>query len=280
MSAEPRRSVRIFQVDAFTDRIFGGNPAAVCPLEDWLPDELLQAIAAENNLSETAFFLTGRDPSPLRWFTPRSEVPLCGHATLAAAYVAMAHLHPERTETAFETLSGRLTVRRTSAGFLLDFPAVPIERTDPPDCLLEGLGLMPREVWVSEGDPNYLAILDSQAEVDKLRPDLRALERLHPHGVAVSAVGDRADFVSRYFAPGYGIPEDPVTGSIHCALGPYWSDRLGRRRLAALQLSPRGGTLGVRVRGERVELEGNAVSYLSGMIELDAVPLHCWLAGG
>lgn len=259
--------IPLYQVDAFAEAVFQGNPAAVCPLPAWLPDETLQAVAAENNLSETAFLLADRDPIPLRWFTPTEEVPLCGHATLAAGFVVLTFLAPERETVRFASRSGPLTVSRSEGGFALDFPALSMERVEAvPDGLVDGLGVEPVEVWVTRDDPNYLAILESEAAVAGLQPDLTLLERLHPHGVAVSAAGESADFVSRYFAPGYGIPEDPVTGSIHCALGPYWARHLGRDALEALQLSPRGGRLGVRVGDGRVHLTGGAVCYLTGEI--------------
>ena len=257
----------LYQVDAFADEVFQGNPAAVCPLPEWLPDETLQAIAAENNLSETAFLVPGEDPVPLRWFTPRQEVPLCGHATLAAAFVVLTYLEPERDSVTFESRSGPLRVFRDDDGFALDFPALRAEGMDAvPDALPEGLGVDFVDVRVTHEDPNYLAILESQDVVADLQPDLWTLETLHPYGVAVSAPGTATDFVSRYFAPGYGIPEDPVTGSIHCALAPYWAERLGRERLSARQASERGGRLDLVVAGERVHIEGTAVTYMTGEI--------------
>lgn len=270
--AEGRRLVRrlaLYQVDAFADAVFQGNPAAVCPLPSWLPDTTLQAVAAENNLSETAFLLPDRDPVPLRWFTPTAEVPLCGHATLAAGFVVLTFLDPDRQTTTFDTASGQLTVARNHDRFSVDFPAIPIEpAADVPEALAEGLGTRPSEIWVSPRDPNYLVILDDESAVASLRPNLPRFEALHPHGVAVSAPGTSADFVSRYFAPSYGIPEDPVTGSIHCALGPYWARRLGRPSLRAVQLSARGGALDVTLDGDRVRLVGHAVCYLVGEIHL------------
>lgn len=261
--------IPLWQVDAFGDAVFQGNPAAVCPLPAWLPDETLQAVAGENNLSETAFLLPDRDPIPLRWFTPTEEVPLCGHATLAAGFVVLTFLAPERDAVSFSSKSGPLRVAREERGFSLDFPAVAMERVERvPDELVDGLHVEPAEVWTTPADPNYVAILDGEAAVAGLRPDLSLLERLHPHGVAVSAAGTSADFVSRYFAPGYGIPEDPVTGSIHCALGPYWAGRLGRASLDAAQLSRRGGRLRVRVAEGRVHLTGGAACYLTGEIHL------------
>lgn len=265
--------VPIYQIDAFADAVFQGNPAAVCPLPDWLPDATLRAIAAENNLSETAFLIPDRDPVPLRWFTPTEEVTLCGHATLAAGYVLLEVLSPDREAVDFDSESGRLTVRRSDDGYALDFPAVPSAPVAaPPDALVNGFGFTPVETRVTRGDPNYLVIVDDEDAVAGAAPDLRRLEKLHPHGVAVSAPGRSADFVSRYFAPSYGIPEDPVTGSIHCALGPYWARRLGRSDLTAVQLSARRGRLGVAVVGDRVWLAGRAVRYLTGEILLPDAP--------
>lgn len=257
----------IFQVDAFAEEIFRGNPAAVCLLETELPDETLQSIAQENNLPETAFFRPDDDRPDLRWFTPRQEVPLCGHATLAAGYVALERLRPEADAITFETLSGPLKVSRAGTGFRLDFPAVQSQEVDRiPGDLIDGLGLEPEQLRKTVGDPNYLAILSAENDVRAVQPDLSLLERLHPAGVAVSAPGEKADFVSRYFAPSYGIPEDPVTGSIHCALGPYWSERLGTTRMTAHQLSERSGRLEVQIRDDRVLLTGEARLYLEGQV--------------
>lgn len=258
----------IHQVDAFADSLFQGNPAAVCLLTEWLPDGVLQAIAAENHVSETAFLLPDRDPIPLRWFTPVEEVPLCGHATLAAAFIVLDALHARRDAVTFDSRSGQLVVTRDGAEFSLDFPSLASEIVSAPADLIEGLGRTPVETRRVASDPNYLAILGREEDVRALRPDLHALERLHPYGVAVSAPGTNSDFVSRYFAPGYGIPEDPVTGSVHCALGPYWAERLGTDSLRAVQLSTRGGRIGIRVAGERVHLTGGAVLYMSGEIDL------------
>lgn len=291
------RRIPIYQVDAFADEVFRGNPAAVCPLDtdDWLPDETLQAIAAENNLSETAFLLLDHDPVPLRWFTPRCEVKLCGHATLASAFVVFEHLRPDVNEIVFETMSGELTVRRAedtgedgegggedaarAAGsgaalrLSMDFPSIESERLDPsevPAALLEGLGGEPKEVRMTSDDWNYIAVYDDEEAVASLRPDFPRLETLHPHGVSVTApgAGDDVDFVSRYFVPSYGIPEDPVTGSIHCALAPYWAGRLGRTKLTAVQLSERRGRIELTVADDRVHLRGRAVTYLTGEIRV------------
>jgi predicted PhzF superfamily epimerase YddE/YHI9 len=257
-------SLPVFHVDAFTAKRFAGNPAAVCPLAGWLDDGLLQAVAAENNLSETAFFVRFGDHYELRWFTPRCEVKLCGHATLASAFVVLQILEAGRDSVRFETrFSGALTVVRDGDMFAMDFPALPPWTcAAPPAALMEGLGRTPASVMQIED--NYFAIYESQEEVTRIRPDLRLLEKLHPAGVAITAPGDDADFVSRYFAPSYGIPEDPVTGSTHCSLAPYWAQRLGKTRLHARQVSPRGGELWCEVTAGRVILKGNAVLTLRG----------------
>lgn len=263
--------IPIYQIDAFADEVFGGNPAAVCPLPEWLPEETMQAIAAENNLSETAFLIPGRDPVPLRWFTPRLEVKLCGHATLASAFVLFEFLEPGREAVTFDTLSGRLGVVREGERLSMDFPSIGSARLDDdsvPDALIEGLGHEPEEVRISEDDWNYLAVFGDEETVRTLRPDFGRLEQVHPYGVAVTAPGRAVDFVSRYFVPGYGIPEDPVTGSIHCALAPYWAARLGRDRLAAVQASARGGRLDLAVTGERTHIRGGAVHFMTGEIHL------------
>jgi PhzF family phenazine biosynthesis protein len=257
-------SLRVFHVDAFTAKPFAGNPAAVCPLARWLDDGLLQAVAAENNLSETAYFVPAGDHYELRWFTPRCEVKLCGHATLASAFVVLQILETGRDSVRFETRrSGALTVSRDGDLLAMDFPALaPWTSTTPPTALTEGLGKAPAQVVQIED--NYFAIYESQEEVRRIRPDFRLLEKLHPAGVAITAPGDDADFVSRYFAPSYGIPEDPVTGSTHCSLAPYWAPRLGKTSLHARQVSERGGELWCEVKRERVILKGNAVLTLRG----------------
>jgi PhzF family phenazine biosynthesis protein len=257
-------SLSIFHLNAFTTKAFAGNPAAVCPLAGWLDDGLLQAVAAENNLSETAFFVPRGEQYELRWFTPRSEVKLCGHATLASAFVILQILETKRDSVRFETrASGALTVTRDGDLLAMDFPALaPWACTDPPAALSEGLGKVPFEVVQIED--NYFAVFEKEEEVKSLRPDFRLLEELHPAGVAVTAPGKDCDFVSRYFAPSYGIPEDPVTGSTHCSLAPYWAKRLRKTKLHARQISERGGELWCEVRSERVILRGNAVLTLQG----------------
>ena len=266
-------SLEMYQVDAFTTSVFGGNPAAVCPLQEWLPDETLQAIAGENNLSETAFVVPGGTRYAIRWFTPRHEVPLCGHATLASGFVILNILQPSVDSVEFDSPSGPLSVRRAGDQYTLDFPSIQTERCpSPPKEIVSGLHSSPQEVLSSIGDPNYLVIFETEDQVRHEKPDLAMLEKLHPCGVVISAPGKSVDFVSRYFMPSSGIPEDPVTGSIHCALGPYWAKRLGKTQFQARQLSKRGGELGVELRGDRVILTGSAVCFLKGTIYLKGGP--------
>jgi len=259
----------IYQVDAFTDQAFGGNPAAVVPLPEWLPDALLQQIAAENNLSETAFLVPVGDRAgdryELRWFTPRLEVDLCGHATLASAQVVFEMLHPGRRSVSFVTRkAGTLTVAIQGDRLAMDFPARPAERVTPPPGLVEALGATPTEVWAAG---KLLCVFETEGAVKALEPDFRKVAALDCFGVIATAPGnDGVDFVSRYFAPHAGIDEDPVTGSAHCTLVPYWSRRLGKSRLEARQISARGGRLWCEDRGDRVALAGRAVLYLEGRI--------------
>lgn len=261
--------LRQFQVDAFTDCLFSGNPAAVCPLPHWPDDSLLQAIACENNLSETAFLVADDNGYALRWFTPVAEVDLCGHATLASAHVLFQHLGHADEVVRFATRSGELRVRRRDDWLDMDFPARPAMPCPPPSALLESLALPAGQtpVAVLAGD-DYLVVLDSAAQVLALNPDQARLATLDRRGVIVSAPGEDCDFVSRFFAPRYGIPEDPVTGSAHCTLMPYWSARLGRTALHARQVSARGGELRCRLEGERVTLSGQAVTFMEGTLRL------------
>ncbi|MBN2433460.1 MAG: PhzF family phenazine biosynthesis protein [Acidobacteria bacterium] len=258
--------ITMFQVDAFTDRLFAGNPAAVCPLDEWLPDEILRQIAAENNLSETAFFVPADQEFELRWFTPVSEVDLCGHATLATAHVLFRHLGFDRDLIPFRTRQrGRVHVERSGDRLVLDFPAWAPVATKPPASLLAGLAPKPRQVFLSR---DYLALYDHEDQIATLVPDYGALSRVDVTGIIVTAPGRESDFVSRFFAPREGIPEDPVTGSAHCTLAPFWAERLGKTELYARQLSPRGGELFCRLSGDRVKIGGRAVTYLEGKIEV------------
>ncbi|MEO8104059.1 MAG: PhzF family phenazine biosynthesis protein [Betaproteobacteria bacterium] len=257
----------IYQIDAFTSLRFAGNPAAVLLLEDFPADALMQAIAAENNLAETAFLVPDGGNYRLRWFTPTVEVPLCGHATLASAAVVMERLEPGRRTVVFQSASGPLTVQRTDTGYCMDFPARVSVPVPAPPGLAETLGAVPVEVVADAF--NYLVLLGSAAVVRKLAPDIAAIARLDRTGVIVTAAGDGAyDFVSRYFAPAKGIPEDPVTGGAHCALTPYWARRLNKTVFRVFQASRRGGEMTCRLAGDRVELEGACVFYLEGEVEI------------
>jgi PhzF family phenazine biosynthesis protein len=253
----------LFQLDAFTSQRFKGNPAAVMPLEKFPPDSLMQAIAAENNLSETAFLVPDGDEYRLRWFTPAVEVPLCGHATLASAAVVMERLQPGRDRVTFHTASGPLAVKRSGSGYVMDFPSRPTTPVPALAALTQALGIAAEEVRADA--TGYLAVLGSEAAVRGLTPDLAAVARLDRSGVIVTAPGcGEYDIVSRYFTPARGMPEDPVTGSAHCALAPYWAAKLGKSELRAHQASRRGGEMICRVRAGRVELEGACVFYLEG----------------
>jgi PhzF family phenazine biosynthesis protein len=257
----------IFQLDAFTTRRFAGNPAAVMPMDCFPDDTVLQAIAAENNLAETAFLVPeGRDYR-LRWFTPATEVPLCGHATLASAAVVMERLEPGRNQVVFHTASGPLTVNRVEAGYVMDFPVRLSEPVSTPPGLAEALGVDPIEVLVNVF--NYMVVLNDAQVLRKLAPDMSALVRIDRPGVIVTATGEGIyDFVSRYFAPAKGIPEDPVTGAAHCMLVPYWAKRLGKTAFRAFQASRRGGEMICRLVGGRIELEGTCVFYMEGEAEI------------
>jgi PhzF family phenazine biosynthesis protein len=263
--------LKMYQVDAFTPEPFRGNPAAVCPLERWLPDGTMQNIALENNLSETAFFVREGGAFALRWFTPTVEVDLCGHATLASAFVLFHVLNEPGERVEFRTRSGSLSVARRGDLLELDFPAKPPRACDPPPGLIDALGAEPADVLVAiggAGHGNYLAVYDSERAVRGLAPDFAVLRRLEGYGVIATAPGDSVDFVSRYFAAAYGVDEDPVTGSSHCTLTPYWAGRLGKSDLSAQQVSKRGGDLRCRLAGDRVHIAGHAVLYLWGEIEV------------
>ena len=254
----------LYQIDAFADAVFKGNPAGVVPLEAWLADELMQAIAAENNLSETAFFIRQGDEYGLRWFTPAVEVDLCGHATLATAFLIFTRLDPERGRVRFHTRSGVLEVLRVGERLEMDFPARPPKPCAVPAGLVEALGTKPQEVLESR---DLLVAFQSQEKVAALAPDFGALKRLG-RAVIATAPGSGCDFVSRFFAPNFGIDEDPVTGSAHSTLIPYWSQRLGKVDLFARQISQRVGTLYCSDRGDRVGIAGDAVLYLEGTIHV------------
>lgn len=261
-------AVPLYQIDAFTDRLFGGNPAAVVPLDRWPDDALLQAVAAENNLSETAYLVpdpAGDADYELRWFTPVYEVALCGHATLATAHLVFDRLRPDLAAVRFRTRqSGLLTVTREANGLLvMDFPVWSYRPVPLSEAVSRALGTVPEALF---DGPDLMAVVADEATVAGLAPDMAAVAALETRGVIVTAPGRQVDFVSRFFAPKAGIPEDPVTGSAHCMLTPYWAGRLGRDTLTARQISRRGGDLRCRLRGDRVELAGRAALYLEGAI--------------
>jgi predicted PhzF superfamily epimerase YddE/YHI9 len=264
--------ISYFEVDAFTDKPFTGNPAAVCLLEAWLADATLQNIAAENNLPETAFIVPRGNEFELRWFSPAVEVDLCGHATLAAAAVLFSERNFAGDTIRFHSRSGPLPVSRAGGVFTLDFPVRPPKACEPPEALLRGLGRRPSRVFKSR---DYLAVFATEAEVQALAPDFAALKTLDCLGIIATAPGGDSDFVSRFFAPAAGVDEDPVTGSAHCTLIPYWSHRLGKTTLLARQVSRRGGELFCGLAGDRVHIGGKAVLYLRGEIVLDeTVTIH------
>jgi PhzF family phenazine biosynthesis protein len=259
--------LHLFQIDSFSNEVFRGNPTAICPLESWLEDRIMQAIAMENNLAETAFFVPEGDEYHIRWFTPKHEVDLCGHATLGAAFVIFTELERDRQAVRFASRSGPLGVTRKGALLTLDFPAY--EMLSCPlmlEPLAESLGRIPKEVFSVETDKNYYAVYENEDELLSIRPDFPALERLHPYGVVITAPGRNSDCASRYFVPSFGISEDPVTGSIHCALVPFWAKRLNKSTIYARQVSERGGELFCEDKRERVEISGYAVKYLDGII--------------
>ncbi|WP_372965285.1 PhzF family phenazine biosynthesis protein [Marinobacter sp.] len=264
---------KIYQIDAFTNELFRGNPAAVMPLQHWLPDTLLQAIAAENNLSETAFLVATPEMEVtdfhIRWFTPAAEVPLCGHATLASASVVFNQLKWPQDIVRFQSKSGPLAVLRKQHGWLeLDFPNLSYKRCQMPPLITEALAGAPDEAFFVPNDTNYMVIMNSETAVRSVTPDLRKLALLGNQGLIVTAEGDQCDFVSRYFAPGAGIDEDPVTGSIHSVLTPYWAQHLGKTNLQARQLSARGGELHCELKGDRVAISGQTVFFMEGSVQL------------
>jgi PhzF family phenazine biosynthesis protein len=257
----------IYKLDAFATRRFTGNPAAVVPLDSFPDAAVMQAIAAENNLAETAFIVPAGEGYHIRWFTPTVEVPFCGHATLASSAVLMERIHPARTEVVFQSASGPLRVERRSTYYVMNFPARTLRRVELDPELNRVLGAEPIELH-RDSLNNYVVLFERAATVRGLAPDLDALNRLKCTGAIVTAPGDAGyDMVSRYFAPAKGIPEDPVTGGAHCALTPFWAGRLGRTELRAYQASKRGGEMSCRLLDDRVELQGSVVFYLEGDIE-------------
>jgi PhzF family phenazine biosynthesis protein len=254
---------KVYIANAFSEKKFGGNPAAVVPLNEWLPDELMQQIAAQNNLAETAYIVPQGYDYGIRWFTPVVEVNLCGHATLASAHILFSHLGYDRDQITFDSKSGPLFVTRNRDGKItLDFPANEPEETRDDGLIERALGIKPKFVYISRFD--YMVVLGSQTDIEALNPDLSLLKKLPSRGLIVTAKGDKADFVSRCFFPQSGIDEDPVTGSAHCVTVPYWAKQLGKNKLSAIQLSARRGYLDCELAGDRVLMSGHALTYLEG----------------
>ncbi len=259
--------IPIYQIDAFTSTVFKGNPAAVCPLENWLEDNLMQSIAMENNLSETAFIVDQGDDYRIRWFTPEVEVDLCGHATLAAAYVVFRFIKSGTNSVRFSSKSGHLNVTQREQLVCLDFPVMEASPCPTPDILVRALGKKPQEVLAAR---DYLVIYENEEDIRKIQPDFALLKQLDRMGVIITSPGVTSDFVSRFFAPKAGIPEDPVTGSSHCTLAPYWAKRLRKNSLSARQISARGGELFCDHQDDRVLIAGQAVCYLEGWIRIES----------
>ncbi len=255
--------IPLYQVDAFTDKLFAGNPAAVCPLDQWLDSAVMQNIAAENNLSETAFFIREGGGYHIRWMTPTSEVNLCGHATLASAFVIFQYLEKSLTKIVFQSRSGELIVTREGDLISLNFPARKPAPQTPPGTLLEVFPVAPCEVLFNQ---TFLLVFQSESEIRTMKPDIKKLLEVPTHGAIITARGEAVDFVSRFFAPDVGIEEDPVTGYAHTLLVPYWADKLGKKKLHALQVSKRGGELFCEYLQDRVKISGRAVLYFEGSI--------------
>ena len=257
--------ISLYQIDAFASDLFAGNPAAVCPLDEWLPDETMQAIAAENNLSETAFFVPKDNGFHIRWFTPVSEVDLCGHATLASAYVLFDILRYPKDKIEFASRSGTLAVTRDGDRFVMDFPAQPPVPCDIPAEIIQAFDATPVECLKSE---DYVVVFEREADIESASPDFELLKKLDLRGVTITAKSTRYDFVARFFAPQYGIPEDPVTGSAYTQLAPYWAAKTGLKKFRAKQLSPRGGELICEIADDRVLIAGKAVKFMEGKIDI------------
>lgn len=258
--------LQIFQGDAFAASLFKGNPAAVVPMSDWLPDKVMQQIAAENNLSETAFFIPENDHFHIRWFTPKTEVNLCGHATLATAHILFNEMNFQGEIISFRSKSGILTVRKTGDKLQLDFPADFVQLVDSNPAFNEAFGV--QSVATHKGRTDYLLLFDSEEIIRNMKPNFHLLYESNARGIIVTAKGTTVDFVSRFFAPGVGIDEDPVTGSAHTSLVPFWSARLNKTEMTAIQLSERGGQLWCTLAGDRVLISGKVVTYLKGEIEV------------
>lgn len=259
--------MKLYQVDSFTDKLFCGNPAAVCPLDVWIDAPLMQRIANENNLSETAFFTKQPDGGyHIRWFTPTDEVDICGHATLASAHVLFEHLAYDKKTIRFDSKSGPLYVSRSTNGLQMNFPLQDPQPADMPEFLVEGLGLSPEKLLRHQ---DYIAVYSNESDIIGFAPDFRMLSQIDTRGICVTAPGDNCDFVSRFFAPRWGIDEDPVTGSAFCQLAPYWAKQLGKNKFIARQLSSRGGVVQCELHNDRVLISGQARTYLIGEIFID-----------
>lgn len=259
--------LKLYQIDAFADQVFKGNPAAVCILDKWIEDDIMQSIASENNLAETAFVVRQDNNYSIRWFTPEVEVDLCGHATLASAYVLYEYFHVKSAQIKFETKnSGFLSVKKMGKNIVMDFPADHLKKVAPPPRLIQALGSKPIETY--KGKTDYLLIYNSQSDVAAIKPNFSILSEVECRGVIVSARGIEVDFVSRFFAPQVGIDEDPVTGSAHTSLTPFWANKLNKTILTAQQISKRHGELRCEWDGDRVKIIGQAVTYLIGEIDI------------
>ncbi|KKM19958.1 hypothetical protein LCGC14_1650370 [marine sediment metagenome] len=258
--------IPLYQIDAFASKLFEGNPAAVCPLDKWLPDEIIQSIAAENNLSETAFFVPRGNGFHIRWFTPASEVDLCGHATLAAAYILFNTFGYKKDKIEFDSKSGTLTVTKDNEWLVMDFPAQPPVSCDIPEEIIKAFNIEPIECLKSE---DFIVVFEREIDIESAHPDFGQLIKLDLRGVIITAKSSRYDFVARFFAPKYGIPEDPVTGSAYTQLAPYWASKIGPKRFSVKQMSSRGGELTCELVGDRVLISGRAVRYLEGTIKIE-----------
>jgi predicted PhzF superfamily epimerase YddE/YHI9 len=255
--------IALYQIDAFASKLFEGNPAAVCPLDEWLPEQTMQSIAAENNLSETAFFVPKDNGYHLRWFTPQSEVDLCGHATLATAFVLFNILGYDQDHIEFDSRSGILSVSKDNDWFVMDFPAQPPVPCNVPEKIVAAFDSVPVECLRAE---DYVVVFEGENEIESARPDFELLKQIDLRGVAITAKSTTYDFVARFFAPRYGIPEDPVTGSAYTQLAPYWASRTGINKFRAKQLSQRGGELTCELKNDRVSIAGKAIKYMDGKI--------------
>ena len=258
--------LNIYQIDAFASKPFEGNPAAVCPLDEWLPDEIMQSIAEENNLSETAFFIPTGNGFHIRWFTPTSEVDLCGHATLASAYVLFNILGYKGDKIVFNSKSGILTVTKDDEWLVMDFPAQPPVLCEIPPEIVKAFDVAPIECLKSE---DYMVVFEREMDVETANPDFAQLKKLDLRGVIITAKSSSYDFITRFFAPKYGVPEDPVTGSAYTQLAPYWASKLGKKRFNVKQVSLRGGELSCEIVDNRVLISGKAIKYLEGKIKIE-----------